>query len=165
MKMSKEVKVALITAASLIVVGLLPFIIPPIIGLITPPTPSPTVTQQPGLTLTVPPPNLIASPMSIDAKTDCSYSLLTYVYTYTCHEALSISGQGSLNWTASGGPSSTRFNPQHGTLEPGQSITVTISVPVRNLIYVGSPSPGICPTIANLIFTSRTNTVIIQWSC
>jgi hypothetical protein len=163
MKMSKEVKVALITAASVIIVGLLPFIIRPI----TPPTPtpSPTVTQQPSLPPTVPPPTLIASPMSIDAKTDCSYSLSTYVYTYTCHEALSISGQGSLNWTASGGPSSTRFNPQHGTLEPGQSITVTISVPVRNLIYVGSPSPGICPTIANLIFTSQTNTVIVQWRC
>ncbi len=163
--MSKEVKVALITAVSLIVVGLLPFIIPPLISwLVTTPIPSPTVTQQPSPT----PPTLIVSPMSIDANTNCKFSssksvFNTINYIYICHEALSISGQGSLNWTASGGPPNTIFNPQHGTLEPGQSVTVTISVLVRSTIHIGSP--GICPTIANLIFTSRTNTVIVQWSC
>jgi len=128
------------------------------------PTPPPGITPTPEITPT--PPTLIVSSLSIKAKTDCSFYSNSFVSTYTCYEALSLSGKGSLNWAASGGAPGTQFNPQQGTLKPGQSVIVKISVPVRNIAVIGRDS--ICPTIANLIFTNKTNptnTLNVLWSC
>lgn len=109
-------------------------------------------------------PTLTVSPSSIKAETDCRVVSHSISATDYCQVALSLSGQGSLNWAASGGLSGTQFNPQQGTLESGQSVTVTISVSV---VY-GIAVPGTCPTTVNLIFTNETNptnTVIVPWSC
>ena len=111
------------------------------------------------------PPTLIVSPASIKAESDCIVQHTTPVWetAYSCQEAFSESGQGNLTWSASGGLGA-KFTPQYGTLEPGQSLTVVISITVSK----GIVTPATCPTTTNLIFTNETNsadTVIVPWSC
>lgn len=114
------------------------------------------------------PPTLIVSPSSIKAET-CPHSSSTIgssiVHTvYDCKVALSVAGQGNLQWAASGGQGYvTQFTPQQGTLQPGQSVTVDIVLAVNSTLY-SKP----CPTPVNLIFTNETNpsdTATVAWSC
>src|SRR5205085_8431044 len=92
---------------------------------------------------------------SFDANSDCTFD--TSHNGWTCIENLSISPGSSsiLNWSASGGPGGTTFNPSSGTLAGTQTTPVTIFVPYTS-----------CPTSANLIFTGQgSNVVTVSWSC
>jgi hypothetical protein len=119
------------------------------------------------------PPILIVSPSSIKAETDCHHrsgdtapSPIVHAI-YDCQVALSASGQGGLNWAVSGGVQGTQFSPQQGTVEPGQSMSVFISV-TTILFPVPGGIAGTCPTTTHLIFTNETNpsdTETVTWSC
>lgn len=116
-------------------------------------------------------PTLTISPSSIKAETNCHVESPRFTppgkTEYVCNVALTASGQSSLKWSASGGEGyGAQFNPQQGTLSPGQSVPVIIALDVNNGTI---PSLGkTCPTTVNLIFTNETdptNTVIVPWSC
>lgn len=101
------------------------------------PTPTPT------------PPKLSVSPSSLNANRDCSFSGV-----WTCSEKLSVD-QGSLNWSASSaGISGITFSPSNGTLTPGQTVQVTVSVP--NVT---------CPANATLTFAGQATSVSAPWTC
>jgi len=95
------------------------------------------------------------STSTINANTDCPYS-----NGWTCTVTLTSdpNGQGIMSWSASGGVSGTSFNPSSGTLQPGQTVAVAVTVP-------GISSGTSCPTQANLTFTGPLNTITIPWSC
>ncbi len=184
--MSTEVKGALISAAALVVVAIIPFLFQwinsnhPIFSPTPTPTPIPisTSTQTPipiptsTLTLTPPtptpsptptiPPTLMISTRSIIAA-NCpmgmrltkEYGLIVSVKGYVCDMTLSITGQGSLNWTVSGQPQGVQISPQQGVLRSGQSaVPITIFLPVQ-----------MCPVTVTLTFTSQTNTGSVTLSC
>jgi hypothetical protein len=178
MKMSNQVKAALIGAVALIVVGLLPWLIPHFFNqspVPNPSTPTASTTLSPTISTTVtpqlsptptPPPKLITFPASFKAETDCRASNpFPSTTMYTCIETLMKSGQGSLSWAASSsGLAGIQFQPPEGILGPDQPSTkVYIFVQVRTL------PPSACPTAASLIFTNETNPTNIvpsvSWSC
>ena len=67
-------------------------------------------------------------------------------------------GQGSqpsVQWSTSGvGVPGISFNPSAGTLQAGQSVAVTVTVPNTT-----------CPASANFTFTGAANTFSVVWSC
>ncbi len=96
---------------------------------------------------------LLVSQSSFNARTNCSYDARSG---WTCIELLSSNqdAKSSLNWSASGGITGTRFNPQNGTIEPGKTARVSIFVPNT-----------ICPTHFTFSFAGPSNTVAVSWSC
>lgn len=63
--------------------------------------------------------------------------------------------QSSVQWSTSGvGVPGITFNPSSDTLQAGQSIPVTVTVPNTT-----------CPASANFNFASAANTVSVVWSC
>jgi hypothetical protein len=90
---------------------------------------------------------------SFNAKSNCSYDVHNG---WTCIELLSSNQdtQSNLNWSASGGITGTRFNPQNGTIEPGKTARVIIFVPNT-----------VCPTNFTFSFGGPINTVPVSWSC
>jgi hypothetical protein len=110
------------------------------------PTPSPTI----------PPPLLSDSPngFSVPGDPNCTYKV---VAGWTCTATLSslASAQSNLNWSASSsGVSGVTFSPPKGTLLPGQSTPVAISIP--NIT---------CPASAAFTFIGPANQVLMPWSC
>jgi hypothetical protein len=75
---------------------------------------------------------------------------------WTCTVTLSLASgfQGNLNWSASSNLSDVAFTPSSGTLAPGQSVRVTISI-----------SDVTCPATTTLSFEGPRNTVDVAWSC
>lgn len=60
----------------------------------------------------------------------------------------------SLDWSASSGINGVNYNPVSGTLQPGQTMPVQITVPI-----------SACPTKGSLTFTGPGNAVNVEWSC
>lgn len=107
------------------------------------PTPTPSPTPVPVI--------LKASPSSLNGNTDCKYAASAG---WSCVVTLSnTSNQSSLNWSASS--SGASFRPSQGTLSPGQTTQVSVSVPANT----------VCPTKIDLAFKGPANTVHVSWSC
>jgi hypothetical protein len=100
-------------------------------------------------------PILIARPKILDGAHGCS----SYVRHegWDCYVTLSSSqdSQGGLKWYASGGITGTSFNPQSGTIEPGQSVMVTIAIRI---------SSRNCPATSTFIFSGSSHATV-SWSC
>ena len=103
-----------------------------------------------------PAPILTGSPngFSVPGDANCSYDVNSG---WTCVASLNSykSAPVNLDWTASStGVSGVSFTPQSGTLTPGQTAKVTISIPNTA-----------CPTGADFTFTGPGNTFDIPWNC
>jgi len=112
------------------------------------------------------PPKLNVSPSSFNANTDCTFDNSEHTWTCTAMVSSSQSAQTNLDWsTSSNGFSSNdafnvSFKPANGTLTPGQSMQVTISI--------ASSSQTSCPAnqfTGTLTFTGPGNTVNVPWNC
>lgn len=100
-----------------------------------------------------PPPKLEVTPMSLDPMSpNCTGRISQPKCTVTVGET--ASSQGNVNWTASSDMSNTvNFIPASGTLSPGKSVTLTISIiPCQNGSFTFSGSGGAIP-------------VTILWHC
>ncbi len=103
-----------------------------------------------------PPPTLASSPGSFTVPGDphCTYNASTG---WTCVVSLSSSqsAQANLNWTASSsGVNGVTFSQASGTLSPGQTAQVSITIP--NMA---------CPAQADFTFTGPGNATNVLWSC
>ena len=103
-----------------------------------------------------PPPTLVSSPGSFTVPGDphCTYNASTG---WTCVVSLSSSqsAQANLNWTASSsGVNGVTFSQASGTLSPGQTAQVSITIP--NMA---------CPAQADFTFTGPGNATNVLWSC
>src|SRR6266851_850029 len=103
-----------------------------------------------------PPPTLASSPGSFTVPGDphCTYNASTG---WTCVVSLSSSqsAQANLNWTASSsGVNGATFSQASGTLSPGQTAQVSITIP--NMA---------CPAQADFTFTGPGNATNVLWSC
>src|SRR5229473_628955 len=103
-----------------------------------------------------PPPALASSPGSFTVPGDphCTYNASTG---WTCVVSLSSSqsAQANLNWTASSsGVNGVTFSQASGTLSPGQTAQVSITIP--NMA---------CPAQADFTFTGPGNATNVLWSC
>lgn len=108
-----------------------------------------------GVTLTVmPAPFLSVKPTSIYANQQCAP--IPTGGSWICYVSLTNTSTNlSLNWSASSsGLKGVNFKPGSGTLLPGQTIRVQITVPQSD-----------CPTKGALIFTGPANTATVAWSC
>lgn len=137
-------------------------------------TPTSTVTPSPTpLSPTVVPPlplNLIASPSSFYANNNCSWDSGGSAAggAWTCSATLTNKQgtQQNLSWSTSSsgltvqGVLAAGFSPASGTLSPGQSSTVTITVDYYN--HGSCDNSG---TSGSLIFSGPINNVSIPWTC
>jgi len=103
-----------------------------------------------------PPPTLASSPGSFTVPGDphCTYNASTG---WTCVVSLSSSqsAQANLNWTASSsGVNGVTFSQASGTLSPGQTAQVSITIP--NMA---------CPAQADFTFTGPGNATNVLWNC
>lgn len=121
------------------------------------PTPKPTVAPPPQPTQPPPAPapailDLRPSSMSIVGHLDCSQSNGNYVcFARVLSEA---NAQSNLNWVAyTNVPGGVSFSPVRGTLAPGQSVLVTIFIPLH------ACTPGL------FFFQGPINTHTITWAC
>jgi hypothetical protein len=122
------------------------------------PTPQPTPTQVPEPTPTPMPVqgapailDLRPSSMSIVGHLDCQKN-----GTFVCFARVlsSSSNQSDLHWTAfTNVPGGVAFSPASGVLAPGQSVLVTITVPLN------ACTPGL------FFFRGPVNTHTITWVC
>lgn len=117
------------------------------------PKPTPTAVPQPTQPPLAPPIlDVRPSSMSIVGHLDCTRTTV-----YVCQAAViaEASNQRSLRWSAAtsvpGGH--IGFSPASGALAPGQSVLVTISVPLSDC------APGL------FIFQGPANTHTISWAC
>ncbi len=96
-------------------------------------------------------PQLTVSPGSLNTSS-CAHSNSG---TWTCIVTVgeSSSSQGNLTWSASSYVGAS-FNPTSGTLQPGQTAMVSISVPDTT-----------CLASATFAFRGPANTVNVPWSC
>jgi hypothetical protein len=106
------------------------------------------------VTITVFPASILSGTPLIIYANQCTPSAGSWI----CYVSLTnTSTTLSLNWTAtSSGLNGVIFNPSRGSLLPGRTIRVQITVPQNNC-----PSK-VTPT---LIFTGPGNTVNVQWKC
>jgi hypothetical protein len=106
------------------------------------------------VTLTVTPaPTLSGSPTLIFANRLCTIDQTGGLW--ICSVLLTNnSNTVSLNWSAASGINGVNLKPSSGTLPPGQSISVQITVPISD-----------CPTKGILTFTGPANTVTVEWYC
>jgi hypothetical protein len=89
--------------------------------------------------------------MSIVGHLDCTKTTV-----YVCQAAVvaEASNQQALRWTtATSVPGRVGFSPASGTLTPGQSVILTITVPFNDC------APGL------FIFHGPANTHTISWAC
>jgi len=103
-----------------------------------------------------PPPTLASSPGSFNVPGDpnCTYNANTG---WTCVVSLSSSqsAQANLNWIASSsGVNGVTFSQASGTLSPGQTAQVSVSIPNTA-----------CPSQADFTFTGPGNATNVLWSC
>ncbi len=103
-----------------------------------------------------PPPHPIlnVSPLSFNGNTDCNSdfnNLRDWHCTVTLHNE---GAHGTLDWSASGSQEAgISFNPPSGTLSPGQSMQVGITLDTP------------CPASATFSFTGPENSILVPWSC
>lgn len=121
------------------------------------PTPRPTVAppSQPTQPPSAPAPavlDLRPSSMSFVGHLDCSQSNGDYVC--LARVLSEANAQSNLNWVAyTNVPGGVSFSPVRGTLAPGQSVLVTIFVPLH------ACTPGL------FFFQGPINTHTITWAC
>lgn len=116
------------------------------------PTAVPTAIPQPTSPPLAPPIlDVRPSSMSIVGHLDCTKTTV-----YVCQAAVVAlaSNQRALRWTtATSVPGRVGFSPASGTLAPGQSLIITITVPFNDC------APGL------FIFHGPANTHTISWAC
>lgn len=122
------------------------------------PTPSPTPTPRPPTPTPAPPPpsgpiflDLQPASMSLVGHLDCTRTTV-----YVCHARVLArsSNPGNLNWTSfTNVPGHITFSPASGSLAPGHSVIVTISVPTNAC------------TQGLFFFRGPANTHTITWAC
>jgi hypothetical protein len=112
-----------------------------------------TFTVQVTLTV-VPAPTLSAAPTLIYANQQCKINLSSNLW--ICSVSLTNNSNTlSLHWSArSSGIKGIRFNQSNGTLSPGQTLQVKVSVPQTD-----------CPIKGILSFTGPANTANVEWYC
>ena len=98
-------------------------------------------------------PILSVKPTTIFANQQCTLDPTGF---WICFVSLTNTSTNlSLSWSAtSNGLNGVNFKPASGTLPPGQTIRVEITVPQSN-----------CPATGTLIFTGPGNTVNLAWYC
>ncbi len=106
--------------------------------------PSPTATPSPIPTVT-----LIVTPASFQLSQDCSNQGNHFIC--TANLLLPQNYHGNLAWSASG--SGASFNPQGGTLSPGQ----------QQMVYIFLSNN--CPRSGSFSFSTKNGTTTIPWSC
>ena len=107
------------------------------------------------VTLTdMPAPTLSGTPTLIFANRQCKPDQTGGLW--VCYVSLTNTSTNlSLGWSAtSSGINGVNFNPSRGTLSPGQTISVQITVPISD-----------CPTKGTLTFTGPGNAVNVEWYC
>ena len=119
-------------------------------------SPPPPGSPTPTVTPTVPPPILSSSPsgFSLPGDPNCTYNA---ALGWSCTATLSsfANAQSNLSWSAtSSGINGVSFSPSSGTLTPGQTARVTISIP-----------NSVCPANATFTFQGPANSVPMAWSC
>lgn len=120
------------------------------------PTPSPTPTPKPPTPTPAPPRgpvilDLQPNSMSLVGHLDCKK---TTVYICQARVLSRASNPGNLFWTsATSVPGHITFSPASGTLAPGHSVIITISVPTNACTH------GL------FIFRGQSNTHTITWAC
>jgi hypothetical protein len=116
------------------------------------PTLAPTATTQPSPPLsTTAILDVRPSSMSLVGHLDCTKGV---AYTCAARVLARSSNQGSLRWTASTNvPGQIGFSPSSGVLAPGQSVLVTITVPLDACTH------GL------FFFRGPANTHTISWAC
>lgn len=115
-----------------------------------------TLTVLPSQGGKLPSPILTGSPggFNVPGDPNCTYNATAG---WTCTATLNsfATAQSNLNWSASSsGGSGVTFSQQNGTLLPGQTASVTISMP-----------NNVCPANVIFTFTGPGNQVVIPWSC
>ncbi|HLJ35500.1 MAG TPA: hypothetical protein VKU38_17730 [Ktedonobacteraceae bacterium] len=121
------------------------------------PTPKPTVAPPPQPTQPPPAPapavlDLRPSSMSFVGHLDCSQSNGDYVC--LARVLSEANAQSNLNWVAyTNVPGGVSFSPVRGSLAPGQSVLVTIFIPLH------ACTPGL------FFFQGPINTHTITWAC
>ena len=132
--------------------------------------------QSVQVTISVPntPPMVVVSPTSFAANTSCTsasdedWTCIATLANQSGHCPASFSFRGpantvtvpwnctatNLSWSADSDLSDVTFTPPSGTLAPGQSVRVTISVPDVT-----------CPATTTFSFEGPGNTVNVPWSC
>jgi hypothetical protein len=111
------------------------------------------------VTLTVqPPPTLILeTPQSgiLQADKDCQFT--SSETSWLCPVTIGAASQNvaALNWSSSSsGVSGITFTPAAGTLPPGQTVSIQVTIPGKA-----------CPSSAVLLFEGPANSVEVTWSC
>ncbi|MBX5455822.1 MAG: BACON domain-containing protein [Thermogemmatispora sp.] len=111
------------------------------------------------VTLTVqPPPTLILeAPQSgmLQADKDCQFT--SSETSWQCPVTIGAAAQNvaALNWSSSSsGVSGITFTPAAGTLPPGQSVSIQVTIPGEA-----------CPSSAVLLFEGPANSIKVTWSC
>ncbi|HLX56471.1 MAG TPA: hypothetical protein VKR83_05555 [Ktedonobacteraceae bacterium] len=119
------------------------------------PTPKPTVAPPPPTQPPAPAPTILdlrPSSMSFVGHLDCSQNNGDYVC--LARVLSEANAQSNLNWFAyTNIPGGVSFSPVRGTLAPGQSVLVTIFVPLH------ACTPGL------FFFQGPINTHTITWAC
>lgn len=115
-----------------------------------------TLTVLPSQGGKLPSPILTGSPggFNVPGDPNCTYNATAG---WTCTATLSsfATAQSNLNWSASSrGVPGVTFSKQKGTLLPGQTAPVTISIP-----------NNVCPANVTFTFSGPGNQVVIPWSC
>ncbi len=104
------------------------------------------------------PPTLTVSPTSLDENANCTFHALRISPSYSsCLVSLSSSqsNQLSLAWSSPGnGVGGITIKPSTGTLQPGQTTSVEIDIPVTS-----------CPATKTFTFVGPANTVTVTWNC
>ncbi len=105
-----------------------------------------TVVSQPILTVT---------PSSINTgdSTMCQIGRAVYICTVTLSNS---SAQLNLNWTAASSDAGTTFSPASGSIAPGKSVTVTVTISFNTCNL---------PAVPPLAFTGPANTVSVPVTC
>ena len=118
-------------------------------------TPTPTPPPPPSPSPTVVPAMLSFSPSSFPNASGCSYAAGSG---WTCIETLSVNADATQNltWNVSASNPDIQFSSYGGTMSPGQTLPITITIPDR-----------FCPVNAFFLFaaTNQGSGVYVNWSC
>ncbi|WP_156025307.1 BACON domain-containing protein [Thermogemmatispora carboxidivorans] len=110
-----------------------------------------TLTVQPAPALT------LDSPESgtLQANRDCQLSSSEASWQCLVTIGAASENAAALNWSSSSsGISGITFTPAAGTLPPGQTVSIQVSIPTKT-----------CPSSALLLFEGPANSIKVSWSC
>lgn len=148
-------------------------------------TPTPIPTSQPTPTSTPVTPTPTTSPPRGPGVTTSSLTpsqCSTTNLGWTCTETLAEdqNNTGNLPWSASAGTAGVTFNPSSGTLSPGQTIQVSVAIPLSDcsdtLSFKGPvdaahvtwnctlPAPIQLSPASGTVFNNYPRTTTLQWS-